>query len=260
MPKTFGRTSSVLRVFMFTLIGPTACTKKADGSDIPTAPSAEAPVPPSLPSSPASVSPASNDPADAKLSRFFKYQESVAPYVIRLNKIAQDPVNGKDPKKIAKAISADKDMKKFAIVADRALKRAHLTPEDVKKHQAFVTDAQSTWAEAAGSAEPNPIAHSTLGTNHGPQAAALAAKHRADFKRARGALQETDRPIDCGRQPESCSCTECPSGDPCPAYAACVNGCQEDLAKCALENIGPQAFICLIPFNFCALNCQSKCN
>jgi len=192
-----------------------------------------------------------------KLSNFFKYQEAMAPYVRKLSKIARDPANGNDPAKVAKAISADAELKTLPTVTNRALRRTGLTAADAKTQHEFVVDALAVLDGDAASL-PNSAA-SDLATKHGSTAVTRATSHREEYKRAKEALS-TDMPIDCGRQPDSCSCQECPSGDTCPAYTACVEGCIVDLAACALQNAGPQAFLCLVAFNFCGLDCQSMCN
>ena len=204
----------------------------------------------------APADPSSEGSDDAKLEAFFRYEEQMAPYSHQLQKIVND--NGRDSAKVTKAILADPTMMSLRIVGDRSMKRNKLTKADVEKQASFVKDARGVLTEPEGSAPSSPDARAALTSKHGPAATTLAQKHRASFKRAED-LISTQRPIDCGRQPDSCSCTECPSGPPCGAYAACIEQCAIDLAACAIQSGGAGAFVCLIPFHFCGINCQSKC-
>ncbi len=189
--------------------------------------------------------------------RYLHYAKGTAPYLARARQIAADPANGGDARKVAIAYESDALMKTYASESARLMKLYKLTAEDISKYAPLLADSESLV-----SAQPNPAGRSTFMTSHSEPSTRMVEDHADETRAVRSLLSmpAPQLPIDCGRQPESCSCTDCGHSCETPAadaeYRQCTEGCIADAAKCAIETLGVASFVCAIPFSIC----MDKCN
>jgi hypothetical protein len=203
----------------------------------------------------ASEVPSSNAGGRDVLARYLAYQRDLAPLLRHMTIVARDPKLNGDAVKMAAALKEDKGAQDFQRES-RRLRRLHkLTVNEVAEAGALVADADKI-RDAPSGASPSTIA---FDAKHGEGTMSQFRAHGEELRALKVALDPKDgREIDCGRQPESCSCTPCdPYCEEDPKYRACLNDCLVAFGKCVLETLGAGSVLCAVTYATCSASCPA---
>jgi hypothetical protein len=233
------------------------CSNDRPPAPVPSPPPASTPQPALAAGTPA---PPGGGAADDLFERYLAYAEESAPSLARARAIAADPQLNGDPARLVAALRSDEVMRDYPRDSQRMLRQYRLTVDDLQALAPALAESGSVLAEqaagdGAGAGAP---ARAALVGRFGTSRVASLERGAARVRSIRALIDtSTRRPIDCGRQPDSCSCTDCPVGCKLAGHEDCSFACVADAARCAIENAGLGSVLCAIPFQRCMDRCDA---